>query len=75
MAVKEKYDEHTKGHLCNSQFGPRHQKADHIIAILLELDITFAIPMIFHHLGPNRWGGRGKNYFIFAIFFAEPVFA
>ena len=53
MAVKEKYHEHTKAHLCNSQFGPRHRKADHIIAILLELDIIFAIPMIFHHLGPN----------------------
>ena len=54
MAVKEKYHEHTKAHLCNLQFGPRHRKADHIIAILLELDIIFAIPMIFHHLGLNR---------------------
>ena len=52
MALKEKYDEHTKAHLCNSQFGPRHRKADHIITILLELDIIFAIPMIFHHLAP-----------------------
>ena len=54
MAVKQKYHEHTKAHLCNSQFGPRNRKADHIIAILLELDIIFAIPLIFHHLGPNR---------------------
>ena len=32
MAVKEKYHEHTKAHLCNSQFGPRRRKVDHIIA-------------------------------------------
>ena len=36
------------------QFGARHRKADHIVAILLELDIIFAIPMIFHHLGLIR---------------------
>ena len=54
MAVKEKYHEQTEAHLCNSQFGPRRKKADHTIAILLELNIIFAIPMNFHHLGPNR---------------------
>ena len=53
MAVKEKYHEYRKAHRGNSQFGPWHQKADHIIAILLELDIILSIPMIFHHLGPN----------------------
>ena len=30
MAVKEKYHERTKAQLCNSRFGPRHRKADHI---------------------------------------------
>ena len=52
-AAKEKYYEHTKGQLCNLQFGPRHRKADHEIADLLERNIVFAIPMTFQFLGPN----------------------
>ena len=81
MVVKEKYHEHTKAHLCNSQFGPRHRKADHIIAILLELDIVRSRgPQAMGKLScdcgilAKRGGGRGKNYFIFA-FFSEPIFA
>ena len=35
------------------KLGPRHRKADHAIAILLDLNIMFAIPMVFDHRGPG----------------------
>ena len=57
-AAKEKNHEHTKGHLCNLQSGPRHRKAHHGIAILLELNIILAIPMIVSgERQRNKWKG------------------
>ena len=52
-SAKQKYLVRRQSHLCNLQFGPGHRKADHRIAILLELNVIFAIAMIFHHLGLN----------------------
>ena len=48
-AAKEKYHEQRKPHLCNLQFGSRHGNA-----LLLELNIPLAIPVVFDHHAPNR---------------------